>query len=97
MLDAITAKIQEKVGTDCGLGAIVKFVIDGAGVVSVDATQVPNLVSNADPEAACTIKLSADTIQSILSGDTNAMMAFMMGKVKVEGNMALAANVVKIL
>ncbi len=97
MLDAITAKIQEKVGTDCGLGAVIKFAIEGSGVVTVDATQVPNVVNNTDADAACTIKLSTETIQSILAGDSNAMMAFMMGKVKVDGNMALAANVVKIL
>ncbi len=97
MLDALTAQIREKVGHDTGLGAVVKFVVDGAGVIAVDATQVPNVVSNADPEAACTVKLSADTMKSILAGETNAMMAFMMGKIKVEGNMGLAANIVKIL
>jgi putative sterol carrier protein len=96
-LDKATEAIREKVGEDCGLDAKVKFLLDGQDVVYVDATQSPNTVSNEDQDADTTIKLTKENFEKILNGDMNPMTAFMMGKVKVEGNMGVAMNINKIL
>jgi len=95
-LAAITQVIKDKVGNDCGLNASVKFVLDGTDVILVDAKQVPNVVSNDNSDADCTVKISAENIQKILDGNLNPMTAFMMGKIKVEGNMGVAMNINKI-
>lgn len=34
-------------------------------------------------ESKCTVKVKGDTLMKIVKGDENAMMAFMMGKIKV--------------
>ena len=52
-LELVTAGLKEKVGEDCGLGAVLKFDFGDDGILVLDASQVPNVVSNDDAEAAC--------------------------------------------
>jgi putative sterol carrier protein len=95
-LEQITQVIKDKVGNDCGLNASVKFLLDDAQVILVDAKVVPNVVSNDNADADCTVKITSENIQKILDGGLNPMTAFMMGKIKVEGNMGVAMNINKI-
>jgi putative sterol carrier protein len=96
-LENLTERIRQKVGNDSGLNATVKFVLSDTESIFVDASKVPNMVSNDNGPADCVVKVSADTIRQIMDGETNAMSAFMSGKIKVEGNMAIAMNINKIL
>lgn len=91
-LQSFTERIQALVGTDSGLGASFKFATD-AGVVVVDAKQVPNVVSNTDTETDCTLKMSLSDAIDLLNGEMNPMMAFMTGKLKVEGDMGVAMKI----
>lgn len=96
-LEEATEKIKEKVGEDCGLDAKVKFLLEGEHVIYVDSTKVPNEVTNTDAEADTTIKMKMATFEKILTGQSNPMNAFMMGKIKVDGNMGIAMNINKII
>ena len=49
-----------------------------------------NIVSSDDIEAQCTIDISLDDFESMLSGDLNPMAAFMGGQIKVSGDMSVA-------
>lgn len=89
-LDSITEQLRSRVGDDSGLGARVKFDLGGDGVVFIDAASNPNTVSNDDGEADCTIIISLDDFKTLLAGDLDPTTAFMMGKLKVEGDMAIA-------
>ena len=65
-LESITETIKQKVGNDCGLGATLKFGLGSDGVVLIDATKVPNVVTNADDPAQCTIKMKLADLEDNL-------------------------------
>jgi putative sterol carrier protein len=73
-----------------GLNATYLFDIDGAGkwIVRVENGKVS--VHEGEGQADTTISASADTFMRIVNGDQNATSAFMMGKLKVRGDMGNA-------
>jgi putative sterol carrier protein len=77
--------LKEKLGGET-FPASARFVIAGEGAVRIDQ----NGVSADDGEADVTLTADLDTFQGIMSGDVNPTAAFMMGKLKVDGNMGLA-------
>lgn len=96
-LDEITKAVTERVGTDSGLGSSVKFAFEDDSCVLVDASKVPNEVSNEDKDADCTIRMSIEDFKSMMAGDLDATMAYMTGKLKVEGDMAVAMKLSSVL
>jgi putative sterol carrier protein len=91
-LQSLTERIQTLVGTDSGLDATFKFITD-EGVISVDTKQVPNIVTNNDMETECALEISTKNALNLLSGDLNPMMAYMMGKLKIKGDMGVAMKI----
>lgn len=96
-LESVTNTIKERVGEDCGLGATLKFDLSDDGVVFIDATQVPNTVTNENNDAQCTVGVSMDDFESMLAGDLAPTTAFMTGKIKVEGDMGVAMKLQTIM
>ncbi len=96
-LEAVTAGLKEKVGEDCGLGAKLKFDFGDAGVMVLDATQVPNTVSNEDSDAQCTMVLSIENFMEMAEGKLDGTAAFMSGKLKIQGDMSIAMKLGPIL
>ncbi len=92
-----TRGIREKVGENSGLGAIIKFAFDEGGVIFIDGKSVPNVVNNEDLPADVTLKMSLDTMNKLYRKETNGMMAFMSGKIKLEGDMMAAMKLDQIL
>lgn len=89
-LEETTAKVQELAAKKGGaIGSKIKFQFD-EGVIFLDDTQSPTVVSNDDEYADCTVRVSLSNFNKLMSGDMNAMGAFMMGKIKVDGDMSLA-------
>jgi len=89
-LEEITQGMKDRIGEDCGLDATLKFDFGDDGIVYLDADTVPNVVSNEDKEADCTIKITKDNFESLAAGDLDPTTAFMMGKIKIQGNMGIA-------
>lgn len=95
-LEAIYSNMKEKAANLDPIGATLKMVVD-EHVVYVDGTGDKNEVSQEDKEADCVISTSMDTMKELLSGDSNPMMAVMMGKVKIKGDMGVAMKVQSLL
>lgn len=96
-LESIQSKIKEKMALAAGLDSKVKLDFGDDGIVFVDATQNPPVVSDEDGEADLTLTTSLDTFKGILDGTQDPNIAFMMGKLKVQGSMGLAMKLNGIL
>ncbi len=84
--EALTDKIKTLAAAKGGVGSSIKFATD-AGNVFLSAN---GAVSNEDAAADCTIKVSQDDLEGLMSGDLNPMTAFMFGKIKIDGDMGVA-------
>jgi acyl-CoA dehydrogenase len=71
------------------LGTTLKFNL-GNGFIFLDGSGDSNQVSADDREAACTVDVSLEDFDALLNGQLNPMNAFMMGKLRVTGDMAVA-------
>ncbi|MDH5609471.1 MAG: SCP2 sterol-binding domain-containing protein [Cyclobacteriaceae bacterium] len=71
------------------LYAKVNFVF-GDGTIHLDDTVSPTRVEDKELPADCALKMSLEDFGKLLSGDLNPMMAFMSGKMKVDGDKSIA-------
>ncbi|PIB36125.1 hypothetical protein BFP72_12325 [Reichenbachiella sp. 5M10] len=81
------ASLAEKKGGS--IGKKIKFRFD-EGVISLDDSSNPTKVTNEDDYADCTVKVSLENFNKLMNGEMNAMGAYMMGKIKIEGDMSVA-------
>jgi putative sterol carrier protein len=96
-LAAVTARINEAVGGNSGLGKTLKFDFGDVGKIFIDGASTPNTVSNDDKTADCTLQLSWDDFLNMSQGKLDPTMAFMQGKLKVLGDMSIAMKLQPIL
>ncbi len=91
-LESTTQNIKNKTANlNADFGAKVKFnFTSGEGVVYVDATVNPAVVSNENIDADCTVLVELSDLDDMLSGSLNPMQAFMGGKMRIEGDMSIA-------
>ena len=85
-------KLRPQVAS-AGFDRSVKLDTGADGVIVVDGATV----STTDGPADCTIKLSLDDLESLIAGELNPTMAFMQGKLKVEGDMSVAMQLSQLL
>ena len=62
----------------------------GENQIVIDGTGASNEVSGEDIEANCTVDVTLEDFNAILSGELNPMGAFMAGKMKVKGDPSVA-------
>lgn len=79
-VEALSAKLAD------GFDATAKFVIEGEGAIMVDSDGV----RAGDEPSDVTLTASAEVFEGMLNGEMNPTMAFMTGKLKVDGAMGLA-------
>ena len=96
-LEDIQKAINDKLALAPQIGARIKFNMGDEGVVFIDGTQNPPVVNNEDEAADTTFTGSADVMKQIIDGSLDPTMAFMTGKIKVEGSMGYAMKVASFL
>lgn len=90
LLTRVTAGLAEAIGSDCGLGARVRLDFGADGMILIDARGVPNRVTNEQAEADCTLQIAIGDFVEMAQGRLNGTTAFMTGRLKIKGDMALA-------
>ncbi len=91
VISAAVAALNKKIPD--GFDGSAKFVIPGEGSIMMDGAGA----RAGDDEADVTMTANADVFQAILSGEMNPTMAFMTGKLSVDGNMGLAMKLGAVL
>ena len=96
-LEACTEAIRTKVGADSGLAATLKFDCGDDGFVYIDDQSTPNSVSNENRDADCTVGIKLEDLNALLTGDLEPATGFMMGKLKVSGDMSVAMRLQRVI
>lgn len=91
VIDTAVEQLSAKVAG--GFDGVAKFVIEGEGAIMLDGTGV----RAGDEEADVTLTASAEVFKAILDGEMNPTMAFMTGKLSVDGSMGLAMKLGSVL
>ena len=91
----IIAQMNSKFNADAaaGLDLVFQFNIEDGDIyhlVIKDGTCTVG--EGANDDANVTLILSAETLAGVASGETDGMMAFMSGQLRVEGDMMLATK-----
>ena|SRR3990170_7136442 len=83
------------------INAVYEFQISGpnGGTWTLDLTAPGGAVcaGSSGGKATCTVLMDDENFVKMVSGELNAQMAFMTGKLKVTGNMGLALKLATIL
>lgn len=85
VINGAVEALKAKLG-DGGFDASVKFAIREEGSIVVDSDGV----RASDEDTACTLTASADTFEAMMDGSLNLTVAFMTGKLSVDGDMGIA-------
>ena len=106
-VDFFTTHLPERLKTRSELiekiNTIYKFIVtgDSGGTWLVDLTKQGGAVSKEDSaiqsDAKCTITVAEKDFVDLVNGKLNPQMAFMMGKLKIAGDMGLALKLGSIL
>ena len=86
MSDIITAAVATLGAKIPSFDGIAKFVIPGEGAIMMDGSGV----RAGDEPADVTMTAEADVFRAILDGNMNPTMAFMSGKLTIDGSMGMA-------
>jgi putative sterol carrier protein len=98
MVDDLVRDIQARSAQLRGLNARVRFVLGGSGDVILLDASTPNIsVARGDGEADCTLRITPENLGKLIAGKLNPMLAYTMGKLKVEGSTGVAMKLASML
>ncbi len=96
----IPARLKAKPDLIGKINAVYQFHIAGAegGSWAVDCTQPGGAVTPGTASAPrCTVSMGDADFLKLVTGKLNAQMAFMTGKIKIQGDMGLAMKLQQLL
>lgn len=92
----IYSDIESKATGASAIGNSLKFDF-GDKQIFIDGTGASNVVSADNNQADCTLNLTLEDFQKVLSGELNPMGAVMSGKIKIDGDMGVATKLQSLL
>jgi putative sterol carrier protein len=96
-IETVAAEIRNNLMRFAGLGYRVKFAFDEGGVLVLDGTATPPTLSEQDGEADCVIGGSADNALKLMNGELNPMLAYSMGKLRIDGSVGVALKMASMM
>ncbi len=96
----IPTRLQSKPDLVAKIGAVYQFNISGpdGGVWSVDCSRGAGRVQGGSaPDAKCTVAATDVDFLAIVNGRLNPQMAFMSGRLKIQGDVGLAMKLQALL
>lgn len=96
-LEALTEEIRRRASQSPKLGYRLKFVLAEGGTILWDGTSVPPAIDNSDGDADTTIRLTAEALEKLMSGGLDPTLAYMTGKLKIEGSLGVAMKLASML
>jgi len=96
-IEALTEEIRRRAGQNPKLGYRLKFELAEGGLILWDGTEVPPVIGNEDGEADTTVRLSSENLQKLIAGELDPTLAYMTGKIKIEGSMGVALKLASML
>lgn len=95
-LESVTTAIRDKVHRVGRIDATIKLDLGESRTIHIDGFTDPGTVTNDDGEAQCTVKVALEDLEAILSGQLSPMSAFSLGKLALEGDMAVAFKLTEV-
>jgi putative sterol carrier protein len=92
-----TETLRGKVGDNSGLDAVLKFDCGADGVVVIDGKATPNVVTNENRDADCTISITRENLEALLTGQLDPITGFMTGRFTVAGDMSVAMKLQRVV
>ncbi|MFC7331544.1 SCP2 sterol-binding domain-containing protein [Rhodocista pekingensis] len=89
-LQQILTEMQSSSSRFNGLNSTVKFDFGDQGSIFIDGTKTPPVITEGGEDAKCVLKISLEDFMKLQHGQLSPMMAFTMGKLKVQGDMGVA-------
>jgi putative sterol carrier protein len=89
-LETLTESVRRKLSDNPPFGHTILFDFGPEGIIFVDGTISPPVVSNERREAQTTLTLSATLFQNMLRGESSATLAYVTGELKIAGSIGVA-------
>jgi putative sterol carrier protein len=96
-LESATAGLKAKAATAAPLGHTVRFDLGGDGTIFWDGTGTTPVVNNETHEAEVTLIISLADLEAMSSGGLDPTMAYMTGRLKIDGSMGVAMKIGQVL
>ena len=76
--------------------AVVRFDLNDGTGHTIDAREAkPVLVEDGSLDPECTIKVSRENLVKLINGEMDPLLAYTLGRIKVQGSMEVAMKLVK--
>jgi len=95
--ESVARSLEAKLAEFAGLNARVRFDMGGDGTIAVDAKDGPPRIADERMEADCTIRVSAENLEKLIAGALNPMLAYTLGKLRIDGSLGVAMKVAALL